>query len=77
MRIYRGLQPIKAMTFDLDDTLSTTGLLVDHEGWEGDGAVTFESTLCLLLYLWKSDEAVKQQVALENPQLKHDVTLWH
>ena len=75
MRIYRGLQPVKAMTFDLDDTL--------YDNWPVIMKVEIEMaqwlfqehpvSASLSLEEW---QAVKQRVALDNPELKHDVTLW-
>ncbi|WP_135445478.1 5-amino-6-(5-phospho-D-ribitylamino)uracil phosphatase YigB [Vibrio tasmaniensis] len=75
MRIYRGLKPIKAMTFDLDDTL--------YDNWPVIMKVEKEMaqwlyqkhpvSASLSLEEW---QGIKQQVASENPALKHDVTVW-
>ncbi len=68
MRIYRGLKPIKAMTFDLDDTLYDNWP-ADHEGqrkrWRSGFRI--KSTQCRRLSRWKSGKVSKQQVASENP----------
>lgn len=75
MRIYRGLQPVKAMTFDLDDTLYDNWPVImkvekDMAQWLFQEHPVSAS---LSLDEWQS---VKQRVALETPELKHDVTLW-
>ncbi len=75
MRIYRGLQPIKAMTFDLDDTLYDNWPVIMKVEKEMAQWLFQEHPVSTSLSL-EEWQAVKQQVALENPQLKHDVTLW-
>ena len=75
MRIYRGLQPVKAMTFDLDDTLYDNWPVIMKVEKEMAQWLFQEHPVSASLSLdeW---QAVKQRVALENPELKHDVTLW-
>ena len=75
MHFYRSLQPIKAMTFDLDDTL--------YDNWPVIARVEKEMALWLHqthpvsatieLNEWQN---IKRLVAQQQPQLKHDVTLW-
>ncbi|MGB1319287.1 MAG: 5-amino-6-(5-phospho-D-ribitylamino)uracil phosphatase YigB [Vibrio gallaecicus] len=75
MHVYRGITSIKAMTFDLDDTL--------YDNWPVIMKVEREMVLWLhqhhpvsasiSLERWQQ---VKQDVAIKNPMLKHDVTLW-
>ncbi|WP_434566370.1 5-amino-6-(5-phospho-D-ribitylamino)uracil phosphatase YigB [Vibrio chagasii] len=75
MRIYRGLQPVKAMTFDLDDTLYDNWPVIMKVEKEMAQWLFQEHPVSASLSLdeW---QAVKQRVALETPELKHDVTLW-
>ncbi|WP_146448116.1 5-amino-6-(5-phospho-D-ribitylamino)uracil phosphatase YigB [Vibrio kanaloae] len=75
MRIYRGLKTIKAMTFDLDDTL--------YDNWpvimkvEKEMAQWLNQKHPVSASLSQEEwQGVKQQVAAENPNLKHDVTVW-
>ncbi|MBW3698548.1 5-amino-6-(5-phospho-D-ribitylamino)uracil phosphatase YigB [Vibrio sp. T187] len=75
MKFYRSPQPIKAMTFDLDDTLYDNWPVIArveremvkwfHRAHPISASMSFDS--------WQQ---VKQQVLEQQPFLKHDVTLW-
>lgn len=75
MHFYRSPRPIKAMTFDLDDTL--------YDNWPVIARVEKEAAKWLhqthpisASWTWEQWQQVKQFVAKQNPALKHDVTLW-
>ncbi len=75
MRFYRSLQTIKAMTFDLDDTL--------YDNWPIIREVERKATQWLqqnhpISQQWDKAQwqAFKFQLAEQNPMLKHDVTEW-
>ncbi|WP_234494939.1 5-amino-6-(5-phospho-D-ribitylamino)uracil phosphatase YigB [Vibrio maritimus] len=75
MRFYRSLQPIKAMTFDLDDTL--------YDNWPIIREVEQKATQWLLQthpisQQWDKAQwqAFKSKLIEQNPMLKHDVTEW-
>ncbi|MFV0450218.1 MAG: 5-amino-6-(5-phospho-D-ribitylamino)uracil phosphatase YigB [Vibrio sp.] len=75
MQIYRGLSPIHAMSFDLDDTLYDNRPVIRHV--EQQIALwLFEHhpvTASQPLAWWK---ALKNQLAKHDPWLLHDVSLW-
>ncbi|MBY8138529.1 5-amino-6-(5-phospho-D-ribitylamino)uracil phosphatase YigB [Vibrio fluvialis] len=75
MLIYRNLQPIQAMTFDLDDTLYDNRPVIRHV--EQQAALWLHRqhpvTASQPMPWWK---ALKMRLAEDNPWLTHDVTLW-
>ncbi len=75
MQLYRGLNPIKAMTFDLDDTLYDNWPVIMKVEKEMAKWLFSEHPVSSSLSLDEWHQ-VKVQVAQANPELKHDVTLW-
>lgn len=75
MHIYRNLQPIHALTFDLDDTLYDNRPVIEN----------VERQMVLWLHThhpvsstipvtaWQQ---IKREIALADPSICHDVTLW-
>ncbi len=75
MKIYRPLSPIKAMTFDLDDTLyDNRPVLINLEAqlqqWLHEN---YPQTQIWDRVRWTQ---IKFQLLAEQPQLKNDVSLW-
>lgn len=75
MRFYRTLLPIAAISFDLDDTLYDNQPVIEK--------LQRQVTAWLHHYYPRSTqkeaawwEVIKQQVAIQKPELKQDVTQW-
>ncbi|MEZ8826700.1 5-amino-6-(5-phospho-D-ribitylamino)uracil phosphatase YigB [Vibrio amylolyticus] len=75
MRFYRRLSPIKAMTFDLDDTLYDNRPIIRRVESEITQWLHQEYPVSANKpYAWW--QQVKLEVASLDPMLKHDVTRW-
>ncbi len=75
MQFYRNLQPIKALTFDLDDTLyDNRPVIVRAEQAMYDWLAEYHP--CSHTLTRQDWMALKQHIAMADPMLKHDVTLW-
>ncbi len=75
MKLYRRLPTIKALSFDLDDTLYDNRPVM----------IRLENEMVKWLhhhhpvsaaYTSEQWHAIKQELLIKQPQLKHDVTLW-
>lgn len=75
MLIYRNLKPIKAMTFDLDDTLYDNRPVIENVEKEMVKWLYTQHPISstVPLALWQQ---VKKDIAIANPDIRHDVTLW-
>ncbi|MDF2155908.1 5-amino-6-(5-phospho-D-ribitylamino)uracil phosphatase YigB [Vibrio sp. CAU 1672] len=75
MKFYRRIAPVKAMTFDLDDTLYDNAPVIQR--MEQQLLAWLQSyhpaTRSLERTQWL---ALKKQVVRRDPQLRHDVTRW-
>ncbi|OIQ24382.1 5-amino-6-(5-phospho-D-ribitylamino)uracil phosphatase YigB [uncultured Vibrio sp.] len=75
MRFYRRLSPIKAMTFDLDDTLYDNRPIIRRVESEITQWLHHQYPISATKpYSWW--QQVKLDVAKVDPMLKHDVTRW-
>ncbi|CAH0542641.1 5-amino-6-(5-phospho-D-ribitylamino)uracil phosphatase YigB [Vibrio marisflavi] len=75
MRVYRRLQTIKAITFDLDDTLYDNRPVIARLESELTQWMTEHHPIFISrpLSWWK---AFKQELAAKEPTLTHNVSLW-
>ncbi|KJG28541.1 5-amino-6-(5-phospho-D-ribitylamino)uracil phosphatase YigB [Photobacterium angustum] len=75
MHFYRQLTPISALTFDLDDTLyDNRPVIVRAEQAMFDWLTQIlPSRIMIDKTVWSS---LKSQLAMLDPMLKHDVSLW-
>ncbi|MCG3722309.1 5-amino-6-(5-phospho-D-ribitylamino)uracil phosphatase YigB [Vibrio cincinnatiensis] len=75
MHFYRQLQPIQAMTFDLDDTLYDNHPVIRHlEQQIAQWLYQHHPVTATQSMAWWNQ--LKWQLASEDPWLNHDVTLW-
>lgn len=75
MKFYRSLPEIKAMTFDLDDTIyDNRPIIVRVEAQMRQWLTTEHPISASQPISWWAK--VKRQVASDNPEFKHDVTKW-
>ncbi|MCK6265732.1 5-amino-6-(5-phospho-D-ribitylamino)uracil phosphatase YigB [Vibrio sp. ZSDE26] len=75
MRFYRGISPIKAMTFDLDDTLYDNRPVIQRvEQKITQWLHRHHPVSATRNYGWW--QQVKRDAAIADPMLKHDVTRW-
>lgn len=75
MKFYRRISPIKAMTFDLDDTLYDNYPVIVR--MEQELLSWLKQTHPAVSHMEKPDWLrVKKRVVLQSPELKSDVTLW-
>ncbi|WP_319535761.1 5-amino-6-(5-phospho-D-ribitylamino)uracil phosphatase YigB [uncultured Vibrio sp.] len=75
MKFYRRIAPIKAMTFDLDDTLYDNYPVILR--MERELLSWLQQTHPAVAHMEKPDWIkVKRKVVLQFPELKSDVTLW-
>ncbi|MGR5238515.1 5-amino-6-(5-phospho-D-ribitylamino)uracil phosphatase YigB [Vibrio alfacsensis] len=75
MKFYRRIAPIKAMTFDLDDTLYDNYPVIVR--MEQELLSWLKHTHPAVAHMDKADWLVlKKRVAQQDPELKSDVTLW-
>jgi len=74
MHFYRSFNPIKALTFDLDDTLyDNTPFMAKAEAALMDVLQQYEP----LQHIQLSDfNRVKQHVLIDEPDIYHDVLIW-
>jgi putative hydrolase of the HAD superfamily len=75
MRVYKPLQPIQALSFDLDDTLyanhsviSAAELAMQHRLWQLKPDLTHNEPL----YWWQQ----RKLLAAADPEIRHDVSRW-
>ncbi|KFA59360.1 hypothetical protein A9G34_00655 [Gilliamella sp. Choc4-2] len=74
MRFYRSLNAIKAMTFDLDDTLYNNSMIVERAEEE---MVKILQHYDQLQHITLSDlYTEKKRVLNANPEIYHDVIVW-
>ncbi|OAN19174.1 2-haloalkanoic acid dehalogenase [Photobacterium jeanii] len=75
MQFYRQLKPIKAMSFDLDDTLYDNRPVIRRAEQAMHGWLYQAHPVSHMLTVddWAQ---LKQQLAEVDPWLRHDVTLW-
>lgn len=75
MHFYRNIGPIKAMSFDLDDTLYDNHPVIRHVEQQMVVWLHTHHPLSATrpISWWQQ---LKQQLALQEPQLGHDVTQW-
>ncbi|ELI5396430.1 5-amino-6-(5-phospho-D-ribitylamino)uracil phosphatase YigB [Vibrio parahaemolyticus] len=75
MKFYRRIEPIKAMTFDLDDTLYDNHPVIVR--MERELLTWLQQTHPAVAHMEKADWLqVKKHVLQQSPDLKSDVTLW-
>ncbi len=75
MKFYRRIEPIKAMTFDLDDTLYDNHPVIIR--MESELLTWLQQTHPAVAHMEKADWLqVKKHVLQQSPDLKSDVTLW-
>ncbi len=75
MKFYRRIAPVKAMTFDLDDTLYDNYPVIVRMERELLSWLKHHHTA--IAHMDKADWfALKQSVLQQQPELKSDVTLW-
>ncbi|YCO03743.1 5-amino-6-(5-phospho-D-ribitylamino)uracil phosphatase YigB [Vibrio sp. VNB-15] len=75
MKFYRRIAPVKAMTFDLDDTLYDNYPVIVR--MERELLSWLKQTHPAVANMDKSDWfTIKQQVVQAQPELQSDVTLW-
>ena len=75
MQFYRNLQPVKALTFDLDDTLYDNGPVIRRaEQAMHDWLAEYHP--CSHSVSKQEWIALKHRLVQADPMLKHDVTLW-
>ncbi|ELP9501348.1 5-amino-6-(5-phospho-D-ribitylamino)uracil phosphatase YigB [Vibrio alginolyticus] len=75
MKFYRRIEPIKAMTFDLDDTLYDNYPVIVR--MERELLSWLKHHHPAVAHMNKADWfALKQRVVQQQPELKSDVTLW-
>ncbi|MEF1312072.1 5-amino-6-(5-phospho-D-ribitylamino)uracil phosphatase YigB [Vibrio mytili] len=75
MIFYRSIAPIKAMTFDLDDTLYDNAPIIAR--MERELLSWLQVSHPAVAHMGKTDWlAVKRRVVTQSPDLKSDVTLW-
>ncbi|WP_243975390.1 5-amino-6-(5-phospho-D-ribitylamino)uracil phosphatase YigB [Vibrio natriegens] len=75
MKFYRRIAPIKAMTFDLDDTLYDNYPVIVR--MERELLTWLQQAHPAVAHMEKPDWVkVKKQVLQQDPELKSDVTLW-
>lgn len=75
MLIYRNLQPIRALTFDLDDTLYDNRPVIENLEAEMLRWLHSHHPLSTTIPVTNWQQ-IKREVALANPAICHDVTLW-
>jgi len=75
MQFYRRPLPIRAMSFDLDDTLYDNRPVIERLEQEMIVWLSHHHPVTATLPL-SSWQQLKQDIAAENPALRHDVTLW-
>jgi len=75
MKFYRRIEPIKAMTFDLDDTLYDNHPVIVR--MECELLAWLQQTHPAVAHMDKADwMQIKKHVLQQRPALKSDVTLW-
>lgn len=75
MHIYRRLNAIKALSFDLDDTLYDNHPVIRKV--ESEMAIWLHTQHPISTYLTMQQwTQIKMDLLLSSPELKHDVTLW-
>ena len=75
MKFYRRIAPVKAMTFDLDDTLYDNYPVIVR--MERELLSWLKLHHPAVAHMDKADWfALKQRVVQQQPELKSDVTLW-
>ncbi|MFN1651799.1 5-amino-6-(5-phospho-D-ribitylamino)uracil phosphatase YigB [Vibrio sp. SCSIO 43153] len=75
MKFYRRIAPVKAMTFDLDDTLYDNYPVIVR--MERELLSWLKHHHPAVAHMDKTDWlSLKQRVAAQQPELKSDVTLW-
>lgn len=74
MHFYRSLSPIKALTFDLDDTLYDNGPFLTKAVEQMMAVITQIDGLQNVEL--KEYNQVKQDVLIAQPQIYHDVLVW-
>ncbi|MGR5069930.1 MULTISPECIES: 5-amino-6-(5-phospho-D-ribitylamino)uracil phosphatase YigB [Vibrio] len=75
MKFYRRIAPVKAMTFDLDDTLYDNYPVIVR--MEQELLAWLKQTHPAVAQMDKADWlTLKKRVAQQQPELKSDVTLW-
>ncbi|MGU3844167.1 2-haloalkanoic acid dehalogenase, partial [Vibrio diabolicus] len=75
MKFYRRIEPIKAMTFDLDDTLYDNYPVIIR--MERELLTWLQQTHPAVAHMDKADwMQVKKHVLQQRPDLRSDVTLW-
>lgn len=75
MRFYRRVPTIKAMTFDLDDTLYDNYPVIMRVEKEVADWLKAQYPQCQQLSMAQWHH-IKKQLIIEDPALAHDVTLW-
>lgn len=75
MLIYRNLKHVKAMTFDLDDTLYDNRPVIENVEREMVNWLYTQHPVSSTVPVsrWRQ---IKKEVAQANPEICHDVTLW-
>ncbi|WED21777.1 5-amino-6-(5-phospho-D-ribitylamino)uracil phosphatase YigB [Vibrio sp. JC009] len=75
MLIYRSPKPVKAMTFDLDDTLYDNKPVIQNVEREMVKWLHTHHPVSSTIPVthWQQ---IKREIALANPEICHDVTLW-
>lgn len=75
MHFYRTLQPVRAITFDLDDTLYDNGPVIQKTSQAAHA--TLQSLHPSLSHFSLDDYTrVRHQLRLEEPEIYHDVSEW-
>ncbi|ELR63234.1 2-haloalkanoic acid dehalogenase [Photobacterium marinum] len=75
MQFYRNLQPLKALTFDLDDTLYDNRPVI-HRAEQAMHDWLAEHHPCSHKVERDDWKRLKMELAAEDPMLRHDVTRW-
>ncbi len=75
MHFYRSLCPIKAMTFDLDDTLYDNRPVIRKTA-EASHASLQASHPALSDFTIEDFQALRKQLLLQEPEIYHDVSEW-
>ncbi|MDG3086692.1 5-amino-6-(5-phospho-D-ribitylamino)uracil phosphatase YigB [Vibrio hannami] len=75
MLIYRNLKPVKALTFDLDDTLYDNRPVIENVEREMVNWLYTQHPISSSVPITQWQQ-IKREIALENPDICHDVTLW-
>ncbi|MEZ8106707.1 5-amino-6-(5-phospho-D-ribitylamino)uracil phosphatase YigB [Vibrio cortegadensis] len=75
MHIYRRTSVVKAMTFDLDDTLYDNWPVIQNVEQKMVVWLHTHHPVSTLMSI-EQWQVLKHELAIQNPNLKHDVTLW-